>query len=163
QDMGKLTESVWGFLTICIVGPVAEEVMMRRIILRDIWQKSGKMWNGILLSALIFALIHINPAQVVFAFPAGIILGWLYCASGSLIVPVIIHIINNTISFIAIRSHSTEPSLSDPVNIAVLAACLVTGFLLVWLIASISKKKDLYLKPDDKQETGLEQEPLIEQ
>jgi len=153
QDLGKLTESVWGFLTICILGPIAEEVMMRRIILRDLWQKSGKMWMGILLSALIFAVIHINPAQVVFAFPAGIILGWLYCATGTLIVPVFIHILNNTISFISIRTGSRQMSLSDPLNVAILATCLVAGFLFVWIVAARSKRNKEFLQIDKTPET----------
>ena len=153
QDLGKLTETVWGFLAICILGPIAEEVMMRRIILRDLWQKSGRMWMGILLSALIFAIIHINPAQVVFAFPAGIILGWLYCATGTLIVPVFIHILNNTISFISIRTGSRQMSLNDPLNIAILAACLIAGFLFIWIVAARSGKNREFLRIDKTPET----------
>jgi len=161
QDIGRLTETVWGFLVICIIGPIAEEVMMRRIILRDLWMKSGRMWMGIVLSALIFAAIHINPAQVVFAFPAGIILGWLYCATGTLIVPVIIHILNNTISFISIRTGGTQPDLSDPKDMAILAACLVTGILLVWAVAARSRKYGESLRIDKAPET--ENQPVTGQ
>ena len=161
QDLGRLTETVWGFLAICIIGPIAEEVMMRRIILRDLWRKSGRMWVGILLSALIFAVIHINPAQVVFAFPAGIILGWLYCATGTLVVPIIIHILNNTISFISIRTGGTQPDLNDPKDIVILAACLLAGLLLVWTVAARSRKYGERLYLDKTAET--EQEPVTGQ
>ncbi|MBO7417297.1 MAG: CPBP family intramembrane metalloprotease [Bacteroidaceae bacterium] len=156
QDMGKFTETVWGFFAICIIGPIAEEVMMRRIILRDLWRRSGRMWTGILLSALIFAVIHLNPAQVVFAFPAGIILGWLYCATGSLIVPVIIHVLNNTISFISIRTGGAQPDLGDPQGKAILAACLVAGILLVRAVASVSRKNREFLRIDETPETETE-------
>lgn len=161
QDMDKLTASFWGFLAICIIGPIAEEVMMRRIILRDLWRRTGKMWSGILLSALIFAAIHINPAQVVFAFPAGVILGWLYCISGTLVVPIIIHILNNTVSFISIRMGSSEPDLNDPIQIAVLLGCIAISTLFILLIISGKRKKGepLYADLSDKPES----EPTIKE
>ena len=77
--------------------------MMRRIILKEVEKATKSMWWGIIISAALFAIIHINPIQVVFAMPAGIILGWIYCKTGSLLVPICIHILNNTAAFITMR------------------------------------------------------------
>ena len=113
KDMSK---TFGGFLGICIIGPVMEEIMMRRIILTEMKQATGSMWLGIIISSAIFAVIHINPVQVIFAMPAGIVLGWIYCKTGSLLVPICIHIFNNTFSFITMRI-SAKPGMEDAMNI----------------------------------------------
>jgi hypothetical protein len=141
--MEGLLSSVWGFIAICILAPLSEEVMMRRIILKDMWRKTGKMWGGILISSAIFAIIHLNPAQVVFAFPAAIILGWLYAVTGSLSVPILVHMANNSIAFFTSQTDADDPVLSDPKTIAVLAATLAAGLILMWLIAKEKRKADL--------------------
>lgn len=143
QQMEGLLSSVWGFIAICILAPLSEEVMMRRIILKDMWRKTGKMWGGILISSAIFAIIHLNPAQVVFAFPAAIILGWLYAVTGSLSVPILVHMANNSIAFFTSQTDADDPVLSDPKTIAVLAATLAAGLILMWLIAKEKRKADL--------------------
>lgn len=103
QQFQDMTKSWAGFIGICIVGPIMEEIMMRRVIMTEISKVTGHVWWGIIISAAIFAVIHGNPIQMVFALPAGIIFGWLYHKTGSLFVPICIHIINNTISFFAIK------------------------------------------------------------
>ena len=100
EQFQAMAGTITGFMGICIVGPIMEEIMMRRIILKEMEKLTRSMWWGIIISSALFAIIHINPIQVVFAMPAGIFLGWLYCKTGSLLVPICIHILNNTISFI---------------------------------------------------------------
>jgi len=106
EQFSSMTKTLSGFLAICLIGPIMEEIMMRRIILTEMSKLTDSMWGGILISALMFAVIHLNPAQVVFALPAGIVLGWLYCKTRSLMVPICIHILNNTISFLTIKLDS---------------------------------------------------------
>lgn len=131
-----LVHSVWGFFGVCLIGPVMEEVMMRRVVLTEISEATGRKWLGIIISAVLFAVMHGNPIQIVFAIPAGILLGWLYCITGSLLVPIGVHIMNNTISFITLRAGDDEPlDISDPNTIITLtAAILVTVSLIVWMV-----------------------------
>ena len=141
-----LSKSVMGFLAICIIGPVMEEIMMRRVILTEMSKLTNSMWGGIIISALMFAVIHLNPIQVVFALPAGIILGWLYCKTGSLFVPICLHILNNTISFITIRmdtgADSESPlSITKPLGLALFCVILIiTIGSLIWINRYYSKK-----------------------
>ena len=142
EDVFKeMAASVWGFIAICLLGPVFEEILCRRIIMREIGESTGHMWIGIIASALIFSLLHGNPAQCVFALPAGIVLGWLYYRTGSLIVPICAHILNNTISFIGIRSGAADPELSDPWVIVTLIVCAIVGScLIIWLDRHCSRQ-----------------------
>ena len=106
EQFKEMSKTLSGFLAICIVGPIMEEIMMRRVILKEMQRATKSMWWGIIISSALFAIVHINPVQVVFAMPAGIILGWLYCKTGSLLVPICVHILNNSAAFITMRMDS---------------------------------------------------------
>ena len=132
KDMSK---TVSGFLGICIIGPIMEEIMMRRIILKEMERLTKSMWWGIIISAALFSIVHVNPVQVVFAMPAGIILGWLYCKTGSLLVPISLHILNNTISFITMRfGVESELSVKSALgSVLFVVFALITVLSVIWI------------------------------
>ena len=120
-----------------------EEMIMRRVILKEMEQLTKSMWWGIIISSALFAIIHINPIQVVFAMPAGIFLGWLYCKTGSLLVPICVHILNNTISFITMSTGSDiEISLNSTLGVVLLMTftfiTVVTG---IWIVKYYANKE----------------------
>lgn len=156
-----MIENKWGFLAVAIVGPVAEEVMMRRIILVEIAQATGKKWWGIFISALLFALIHGNPIQIFFALPAGILLGWLYCKTGRLIVPICVHIMNNSISFFSMKyGEQPETQFTDTWTQVILYACIaVTVALVIWFNIYYSRHQTLTALPIDDKAVQIEAEP----
>lgn len=84
---------------VCLVGPVAEEFVFREGILRQLhlWQ-SNKFW-AVVLSALCFGVVHINPAQVFSATLLGALLGWVYVRTGDARQSIVLHIINNLTAF----------------------------------------------------------------
>ncbi len=57
-------------------------------------------WKMIAISALRFALIHMNPAQMPHAFLFGLLLGWLYYRTGSIIPGIVIHWVNNSVAYV---------------------------------------------------------------
>jgi uncharacterized protein len=79
-----------------IAVPFAEELLFRGVIfkwLRDNWG----LWPGILVSSLVFGIVHVEISVVVAAFVLGIILALVYEYSRSLWSAVLIHIINNSV------------------------------------------------------------------
>ena len=108
-----------GYLVIGILAPLSEEVVFRGAILRELlgWFKerasrssslnppSYASWIAICVSALFFAAAHMNPAQMPHAFLLGLLLGWLYWRSGSILPGVVVHVANNTVMFILARSY----------------------------------------------------------
>lgn len=92
--------NVFGILSVCIIAPIFEEIFFRGAIEGYLLRKWENPRWAILVSALIFGLIHMNPAQILFAFLFGIILGELYYRTGSLLPSIILHFINNTLSLI---------------------------------------------------------------
>jgi hypothetical protein len=53
-----------------------------------------------ILAALLFAMIHLNPAQMPHAFMIGLLLGWLYYRTDSIVPGVVYHWVNNTVAYV---------------------------------------------------------------
>lgn len=155
QQFLEMTKSWAGFIGICIVGPIMEEIMMRRVIMTEIAKATGHVWWGIIISAAIFSVIHGNPIQMVFALPAGIIFGWLYHKTGSLFVPICIHIINNTISFFAIKFNlDLQISLSDTLGTIIFLVLTVISIVSIILIHTFYSDKA-------QEEAAIQEEPAV--
>ena len=82
----------------CVLGPVMEEFVFRGIILRGLL-KSYSNKTAILLSALIFAIFHLNLIQGMVAFLLGLLLGYVYIKTHSIYLCMLTHIINNIFFF----------------------------------------------------------------
>ena len=148
EQFKAMSKTLSGFFAISIVGPIMEEIMMRRIILKEVEKATKSMWWGIIISAALFAIIHVNPIQVVFAMPAGIILGWLYCKTGSLLVPICIHILNNTAAFITMRMDSdSDFTIRSPFGVMftfiLIFVCAATCIWIVRRYNKIRKEQEL--------------------
>lgn len=62
------------FLYVCILGPVAEELLFRGVVLRTLATFGKKL--AIFVSALLFGLFHGNLLQTPYAFVLGLVLGY---------------------------------------------------------------------------------------
>lgn len=91
-----------GYLILGILAPITEEIVFRGALLRVLLDTFGhqKRWIAIVISALIFAVIHGNVAQGTHAFIGGIALGWLYMRTRSVLPGIVLHWVNNSIAYI---------------------------------------------------------------
>jgi hypothetical protein len=96
----QLMSTRWGYFALGLFAPVAEEFVFRGAILRSLLQGNMKPWTAIAVSALIFALAHFNPAQLPHALLIGMLLGWMYWRTGSIIPGITYHWVNNTIAYV---------------------------------------------------------------
>lgn len=90
----------WGYVAVGLLAPLAEELVFRGAILRALLQWCSKPWVGIVLSALLFAVAHMNPAQFPHAFLIGLLLGWMYYRTDSIIPGIVYHWINNSVAYV---------------------------------------------------------------
>jgi membrane protease YdiL (CAAX protease family) len=84
------TKNVFSIITMVIVAPIMEEILCRGIILRGLL-KNYSPYKAILISAIFFGAIHLNPWQGIPAFFSGLFLGWVYYKTQSIIPTMIIH------------------------------------------------------------------------
>lgn len=82
-----------------VTAPIVEETIFRGMLLNG-FLKHYSIKKSILLSALLFGIIHLNPWQFVTAFSVGIMLGWWYTKTGSVIPTIFGHALFNGMSFI---------------------------------------------------------------
>ena len=81
-----------------LVPACCEEYLFRGMVLSNVLPY-GKT-NAIVVSAVLFGLMHQNPAQMLYATAAGIVLGLVYVRTRSIWGGVLIHFFNNLISVI---------------------------------------------------------------
>lgn len=94
-----LVKSDFGYLVLCIFAPFVEEVVFRGAILRALRQAMRSPWAAIAVSAVLFAAAHGNLAQMPHAFLMGLLLGWMYVRTDSILPGVVLHWANNTVSY----------------------------------------------------------------
>ena len=100
------------FLCVSIFAPVFEEWLCRGMVLRGLLNHDVKPVWAIVISALFFAAIHLNPWQAVPAFLLGCLFGLVYYKTGSLKLTMLMHFTNNTLALCLSRI----PALKDMEN-----------------------------------------------
>lgn len=127
-----------GYMVIALLPPVVEEMVFRGCVLRALLQwKPRRRWLMIALSALVFALIHLNPAQMPHAFLIGLLLGWLYMRTGSIVPGVAYHWANNTAAYVMYHVYHNPQSLQDIIGPGTRPLLLALLFSLCILIPAL--------------------------
>ena len=102
QIITSMMKEPWGYVAVGILAPLAEEVVFRGAILRTLLGIMSKKnhWVAIMISAVIFGVVHANLAQFINALLMGLLLGWMYYRTGSLVPGILLHWINNTMAYV---------------------------------------------------------------
>jgi membrane protease YdiL (CAAX protease family) len=96
------------FLTVAIVAPLLEEVLVRGILLRGLVASWG-VTAGVLWSALFFAAIHLHPLQAAPAFVNGVVWALVIIRTGSLGATLFLHSLNNALVFLLAQVAARVP------------------------------------------------------
>jgi len=94
------TESVEAVLAMALAPALAEEIFFRGALLSLLSQRLGPGW-GLLLSSLLFGLLHMDPAQGGAAAVLGLYLGALTLRTGSIHAAILCHGLNNLMAILA--------------------------------------------------------------
>lgn len=107
QMLKGMMQNNMGFVAVAILVPIAEEMVFRGAILRRLLDLTGneKRWIAIVTSAALFGLVHGNMLQGLNAFAMGLMLGWMYVRTRSIVPGVVMHFTNNSLSYIMERMY----------------------------------------------------------
>jgi membrane protease YdiL (CAAX protease family) len=94
---------------IVVAAPLTEEYLCRGIVLPALQRRWGSA-IAIVGSALAFGALHMNPWQFFYAALLGVTLGWLRVQSGSIVPGVLLHALNNLISWVLLIHPSLIPN-----------------------------------------------------
>lgn len=102
----------WGaFFKVAVIAPVVEELIFRGLILQG-FRRNYNGFVAVIMSALLFALFHLNPWQFPATFVLGILLGWIMLRTNNILLVILGHSINNALVLLSItywetiRNHS---------------------------------------------------------
>ncbi len=102
KELFDPSKGVWAtVLALVIVAPLTEEFLFRGLILRGLLGNYS-VRKAVVASALLFALIHLNPWQFISAAVAGVVLGWWFVETRSLVPCLFGHALHNALPVIAL-------------------------------------------------------------
>ena len=127
---------------IVIIPTIGEEMMYRGLIL-DGLSRNYTNKKAIMISALFFGFMHLNPWQFLPAFLYGLFFAWICIKTSSILLPMYLHFFNNSLFVLAFQYRDTffirglTPNFETPgefqplwFNIAGIIL-LVLGFFLI--------------------------------
>jgi membrane protease YdiL (CAAX protease family) len=126
-----------------IVIPICEELVYRGLIYMRMRQYLNVNMS-ILVSALIFGLVHGNPVQGIYGFLVGILFAYVYEQYGSLKAPMLAHVSANMLSLLLMV---LNPDLGNAVMVTV--GGILAVVLTLAMVLAIDRKveaKRIYLE-----------------
>lgn len=123
----QLFSGIAGALFVVVSGPIIEEIGFRGLLLDGLLKTRCRPWVAILISAVAFGLVHGLWAPFVTATLFGLLAGWLYWRTGSIIPSLIIHIANNSLTGIDLINQTDTFYL-----IAIVGGLLLLAYGLWW-------------------------------
>ena len=142
--------SIFSFITIVIAAPIFEELIFRGIVLRGLLNRYAPM-KAILISSILFGLIHLNPWQFIGATIIGLFMGWVYYKTGNLLLTIAIHFANNFVGFILLLFFDPRTMMEMPLAdqyggttyfILIIIAALTIGALCLFMLKNEFAKRD---------------------
>lgn len=132
--------SLWmNVLMACIVAPIGEEFIFRKVLHDKIGQYGDKCY--ILISSFCFGLFHANLAQTLYAFVLGMLLAYVYLKTGNIIYNIALHIVINLCGFVLIPLLMTTEIGVD------LSLPLVGAFIICAIVFLVRSWRKSVLQP----------------
>ncbi|MGQ0628742.1 MAG: lysostaphin resistance A-like protein [Phycisphaerales bacterium] len=119
-------------LAASVLPGVCEEILVRGYFQTRLHQRHAP-WLAILISSIVFGLMHIDPQHAIAAGCLGAWLGWLRRATGSVYPSIFCHFFNNALGIILMRTLGAEESLETTssfehpvwwISVAISGVCL---------------------------------------
>ena len=123
-----MSRNPFGVLSIALLAPILEELLFRGAIQGRLQASGLSPWVAIIISSFIFGVVHMNPAQIPFAFLLGMMFGWLYYRTGSLLPGIIGHVLNNSVAavnMIRYGNATIEEQIDNPLTMWIWAVVAI--------------------------------------
>jgi membrane protease YdiL (CAAX protease family) len=138
--MHSFGEFLFTLFVISVIPAVSEELMFRGIIMRFATRSSKRIGLGILISGILFALMHSTAYGFVSILIAGVLLGAIYYLTGSILCSMLAHLMNNGLQVVLFYLAKDSSSMKTIIEndtlpwwyAAVGALAFVFFFYLLW-------------------------------
>ena len=128
HDLLWAGDAIINFLAVAILAPVAEEFCFRGLCYTRLRRGMRPVW-AMLISAALFGLAHGDPVWMLVGMAAGMALAWIFETTGSLWCCILVHMTNNTISYLTAYVPMSEVTGWILIGLAVPAFLISAYFL----------------------------------
>jgi membrane protease YdiL (CAAX protease family) len=132
EEMMKIISrwpTAFGVLVIGLGPGIGEELWCRGFLGRGLVGRYG--WLGVVATSFFFGFLHIDPPQATYAMVVGLWLHFVYLTTRSLLVPMLLHFVNNSLSVVAshleVLKQLDENAGNLPLYVFAGAAVLLAG------------------------------------
>lgn len=141
SSIGGFGDLVYIIIAVAILPAITEEFIFRGIVLGEYTDMGCSNSVAVILSALLFSLVHLNIYQLPVFFFGGIILAFVTLTTNSLLCAVIIHLLNNCFSLLFESQLLTLISQTDSIIFVLFIIAIV---FLIFLILAFQATERLY-------------------
>ena len=130
QIFMAVKDAPFAWLTLCLVGPLVEELIFREGIARQLRSLGMRTFWAALLSGAAFGMVHMNLAQAIPAIILGTALGLYYFRTNDLRLCLTAHVLNNTLAIILLFFPELETAfsgISAPILSTIAAVLILAG------------------------------------
>ncbi len=116
-------------VAIAVCAPLGEELLFRGFLLRVLGARHGRV-AAVSATALLFSVLHVNPSAAIALFVLGLVFGLARLASGTVVVPLLLHMAQNGVSVALLASGQADasPDELEPLH-AILLALVAAPFV----------------------------------
>ena len=105
-------QGFWAIITAVVFAPVFEELIFRGVILEAMLRRYRRSVS-VVVTSLLFAIVHFEPSVMFTAFVSGLVLGTVYLHTSSIFSTIILHSINNAVAYSLITLNVDSYSYRD--------------------------------------------------
>ena len=151
-------------ITLCFVIPVTEEITFRGVIFGQLRRAFGP-WVSVILSALIFGVMHGLTVHIGYAVACGIIIAACYHLTDSILAPILLHSIFNIFgsgiaTFMSFEAFGIPDKVSSDfmlgTNVLSMLMMPVAVIAFAFLVSYKRKKEKELLKLEETSEVQVE-------
>jgi Predicted metal-dependent membrane protease len=139
--------TVWiYYLGVAVLPPVLEEILFRGIIMRGL-EKYGKLF-ALLVSSILFGIVHMELTIAVFATICGMVCGFLYMKTRNIWVPIAVHFFNNLLGVTSTFFFEWFGKDANLMSAVLILAMASIGIIALVLLLLLNKETPFFNVPD---------------
>jgi membrane protease YdiL (CAAX protease family) len=94
-NMSSISDLLYTLVVIAVVPAIGEELLFRGYLQQKIFSRLKNPHTAIIITAFLFSIIHLDFQGIIPRFFLGALLGYIFYWSGSLLLPILAHFVNN--------------------------------------------------------------------
>lgn len=141
MEFHNAPEFLWKLVLLAVIPGFCEEVFFRGFCQTSLEARWGTR-TAIIVTAVLFAILHGNPWYIHLYFFLGFFLSFVYAASRTLWIPVTCHIVNNAFTFMnhSLKIEYPIRSFGSPIDLFLMSAAVILVIFLAAFFNRLSQK-----------------------